>query len=68
MARRASLHSQQAGDEEACAHSGYYSGVGFYSREARMLRYVLVCDDCGEEMKEISALEYAPRPTFSPAV
>lgn len=27
-----------------------------------MLRYVLVCDDCGEEMKEISALEYVPNP------
>lgn len=30
-----------------------------------MLRYVLVCDDCGEEIKEISALEYSPRPTLS---
>jgi len=30
-----------------------------------MLRYVLVCDDCGEEIKEISALEYSPRPALS---
>ena len=30
-----------------------------------MLRYVLVCDDCGEEMKEISALEYVPKPVLA---
>jgi hypothetical protein len=47
-----------------CAHSGYYSGVGVYSQDSRMLRYVLVCDECGEEMKEISELEYAPDPVF----
>jgi hypothetical protein len=29
-----------------------------------MMRYVLVCDDCGEEMKEISTLDYAPEPVF----
>ena len=49
---------------DSCAHSGYYSGVGLYSRDARMLRYVLVCDDCGEEMKEILAQEYAPKPSL----
>jgi hypothetical protein len=47
-----------------CAHSGYYSGVGLYSKDARMLRYILVCDDCGEEMKEILAQEYAPKPVL----
>jgi hypothetical protein len=47
-----------------CGHSGYYSGVGLYSRDARMLRYVLVCDECGEEMKEILAQEYAPKPVL----
>jgi hypothetical protein len=36
-----------------------------YSRETRVLRYVLVCDDCGEEMKEISALEYVPDPVLA---
>jgi hypothetical protein len=49
---------------DRCAHSGYYSGVGLYSRDARMLRYVLICDDCGEEMKEILAQEYAPKPAL----
>lgn len=53
---------------DCCTHSGYFSGVGLYSRDARMLRYVLVCDDCGEEMQEILAQEYAPKPVFEAAV
>jgi hypothetical protein len=65
MARRTSRSSEE-GPSDRCEHSGYYSGVGFYSRESQMLRYVLVCDDCGEEIKEISALEYSPRPALSP--
>ena len=51
--------------EDGCQHSGYYSGVGLYSKSSRTLRYVLVCDNCGEEMKELSALDYAPTPVFA---
>jgi hypothetical protein len=39
--------------------------MGLYVRESRILRYVLVCDDCGEEMKELSTLDYAPEPNFA---
>jgi hypothetical protein len=53
---------------QGCGHSGYYSGVGLYSRDARMLRYVLICDECGEEMKEILAQEYAPKPVLEHAL
>jgi hypothetical protein len=53
--------------EDRCPHSGFYSGVGLYSRESQTLRYVLVCDDCGEEMKEILATDYAPAPVFEHA-
>ena len=53
---------------ELCQHAGYYSGLGVYSRDSQMLRYVLVCDDCGEEMKEIHAQEYAPDPVLETAV
>ena len=35
-----------------------------YLKDSRMLRYVLVCDECGEEMKEVSSLSYAPSPVF----
>ena len=38
--------------------------MGLYSKESATLRYVLVCDDCGEEMKEISTLDYTPQPVF----
>ena len=51
-----------------CQHSGYYSGMGMYSRDSRSLRYVLVCDDCGEEMQELSTLEYAPNPVNPPVI
>jgi hypothetical protein len=57
--------SQEPDCDERCGHSGYYSGVGLYSRDSRTLRYVLVCDDCGEEMMELSMLDYVPQPLFA---
>jgi hypothetical protein len=53
--------------QDDCSHSGFYSGVGVYSQEAHKLRYVLICDECGEEMKEILAEDYAPNPVFESA-
>jgi len=50
-----------------CSHSGYYSGLGHYSVEAKEIRYVLVCDDCGEEVRLISTEPYVPDPVFEPA-
>ena len=38
--------------QKPCPHAGYYSGVGHYSKDSQTLRYVLVCDECGKEMKE----------------
>lgn len=58
-------NSGEGGGGHGCEHSGYYSGLGIYAREARILRYVLVCDECGEEMREISALDYVPEPLFA---
>jgi hypothetical protein len=57
--------SQEPDGDERCGHSGYYSGVGLYSRDSRSLRYVLVCDDCGEEMKEFLTVDYVPQPVFA---
>jgi hypothetical protein len=51
-----------------CCHSGYYSGLGMYSKDMQSLRYVLVCDDCGTEMQELSTLEYAPNPVNPPEI
>jgi hypothetical protein len=61
----ASTGSLQRRSHDGCRHSGYYTGLGRYVKESRTLRYVLVCDQCGEEMKEISALEYAPEPVLA---
>ena len=51
-----------------CRHDGFHSGVGLYLHDSQLLRYVLVCDDCGAETKEISAVEYVPRPVFAGAL
>ncbi len=53
---------------DRCKHAGYYSGLGVYARDSKTLRYVLICDDCGEEMKEIHTQEYAPDPILEIAV
>jgi hypothetical protein len=50
-----------------CQHSGFYSGVGLYSRDSQEIRYVLICDECGEEVKEIAAESYSPDPVFEAA-
>ena len=55
-----SMHDRRAGSR--CRHDGYYSGMGIYVHDSQTLRYLLVCDDCGEEMKEITALDYVPSP------
>ena len=52
---------------DRCPHDGYYSGVGFYSKDRETVRYVLVCDQCGEEMQEVSTEAYAPNPVLGSA-
>jgi hypothetical protein len=42
--------------------------MGLYAREQQSLRYVLVCDDCGEEMREVTTVEYAPNPVTPPEI
>ena len=43
-----------------CDHGGYHSGVGKLSNDFRAIRFVLVCDGCGEELREVHVEEYAP--------
>ena len=45
-----------------CDHSGFHSGVGKLSREFSAIRFVLVCDGCGEEVREVHVEEYVPHP------
>ena len=49
-----------------CSHAGYHSGIGIYSRDAELIRYVLVCDDCGQETREVFKEPYVPNPLLGP--
>ena len=45
----------------ACLHEGFHSGTTRYDRGARLLRFVLVCEDCGTEMREVRRVAYSPQ-------
>ena len=47
-----------------CTHDGFHSGQGRYIQATGRLRYVVICDDCGAELREVTELEY--RPDFHP--
>ena len=49
-----------------CSHAGYHSGIGVYSKDAEQIRYVLVCDDCGQETREVFLEPYVPNPLLGP--
>jgi hypothetical protein len=43
-----------------CEHAGPHSGEGRYAAEASEMRYVVVCDDCREEVREVVRMPYRP--------
>jgi hypothetical protein len=45
---------------QMCDHHGFHSGEGRYDANAHMLRYVVVCDACRTELREVSSEPYAP--------
>jgi hypothetical protein len=49
-----------------CSHAGYHSGIGVYSKDAEQIRYVLVCDDCGQETRQVFLEPYVPNPLLGP--
>ena len=55
------------GRHSQCTHEGYHSGLGVYSHERAHIRYVLVCDDCGDEVREVYTEDYAPNPLLGVA-
>jgi hypothetical protein len=44
-----------------CDHSGLHSGLGRYSQLFKAIRFVVVCDRCGAECREVSIEDYEPR-------
>ena len=49
---------------EPCEHVGFHTGQGRYDPTAERLRYVIVCDACEAEVRELEEQEY--RPQFTP--
>jgi hypothetical protein len=47
-----------------CHHDGFHSGQGRYDQQAERLRYVVVCDGCEREIREVEVMSY--RPDFAP--
>jgi hypothetical protein len=43
-----------------CDHEGFHSGLGKLARDFGAIRFVLVCDDCGEETREVHTERYSP--------
>ena len=52
---------QNSRPRSACRHSGLHSGMGRYSREFQAMRFVIVCDECGAERREVHVEAYVPR-------
>jgi hypothetical protein len=48
-----------------CKHEGFHSGEGRYDPMSRTLRYIVVCDACRAEVREVSVETYAPE--YDPA-
>jgi hypothetical protein len=49
---------------QACEHSGFHSGASRYDAATGILRYVVICDACRHELREILVEPYAP--SFNP--
>lgn len=43
-----------------CDHTGLHSPQGRYHRETAEIRYVVVCDGCGTETREVAREPYSP--------
>jgi hypothetical protein len=50
-----------------CDHSGSHSGEGRYSQPMGVMRYVVVCDACGQELREVLQVPYEPAYRPDPA-
>jgi hypothetical protein len=49
---------------EPCEHVGFHTAQGRYDPTAERLRYVIVCDACEAEVRELESQAY--RPQFAP--
>jgi hypothetical protein len=47
-----------------CDHAEFHSAQSRYAAELAQLRYVVVCDSCGAELRELGSVDYRPEPRF----
>jgi hypothetical protein len=47
---------------DPCDHAGFHSGQGRYAAATEQLQYVIVCDDCGSEVRVLESVDYRPDP------
>jgi hypothetical protein len=45
----------------SCAHDGFHTGQGRYDEPTGRLRYVMVCDECQQEIGQVAEVPYQPR-------
>jgi hypothetical protein len=43
-----------------CSHNGFHCGEGRYEPKTATLRYVIVCEACRQEMREVLVERYTP--------
>ena len=48
-----------------CDHNGFHSGVGKLTSDLSSIRFVLVCDVCGQETREVQVEDYSLSPDLS---
>jgi len=44
-----------------CIHQCSHSGASRYSHQRAQMRYVIVCDSCDAELRELATVNYEPR-------
>jgi hypothetical protein len=49
---------------DACEHTGFHSAEARYEAATGTLRYIVVCDACRRELRELLVQPYAP--SFDP--
>ena len=45
---------------QGCEHDGFHSAQGRYDAETHVLRYVVICDRCRAEVRELLVQRYTP--------
>lgn len=43
-----------------CAHEGFHSVTSRYDRRRKILAFVLTCEGCGAELRELQGERYSP--------